>query len=103
MLEDYTIKDNSIDDLKAYTSKLYDLKPAYRIFNVSKYFFHYEMDRGCKKSGVKRIRLHGLRHSPASLLIELGFTPLIIAERLGHEKIETTLNTYSHLYSNKQS
>lgn len=32
----------------------------------------------------------------------MGFTPLAIAERLGHEKIETTLNTYSHLYPNKQ-
>lgn len=61
------------------------------------------MDRGCKKSGVKRIRLHDIRHSHASLLIELGFTPLLIAERLGHEKVETTLNIYSHLYPNKQN
>lgn len=37
----------------------------------------------------------------ASLLVEMGFQPLAIAERLGHEKIETTLNTYSHLYPNK--
>jgi len=61
------------------------------------------MKWSCKKSGVKRIRLHDLRYSHASLLIELGFTPLIIAERLGHEKIGTTLNTYSHLYPNKQN
>ena len=47
-------------------------------------------------------RFHELRHSHASLLVEMGFTPLAIAERLGHEKIETTLNTYSHLYPNKQ-
>ena len=32
----------------------------------------------------------------------MGFTPLEIAERLGHERIETTLNTYSHLYPDKQ-
>ena len=43
------------------------------------------------------------RDTHASLLVELGFTPLEIAERLGHEKIETTLNTYSHLYPNKQA
>ena len=42
-------------------------------------------------------------HSHASLLVELGFQPLAIAERLGHEKIVTTLNTYSHLYPNKQA
>lgn len=41
-------------------------------------------------------------HSHASLLVEMGFMPLAIAERLGHEKVETTLNTYSHLYPNKQ-
>ena len=32
----------------------------------------------------------------------MGFTPLEIAERLGHEKIETTLNIYSHLYPDRQ-
>lgn len=44
-----------------------------------------------------------MRHSHASLLVEMGVTPLEMAERLGHEKIETTLNTYSHLYPNKQA
>ena len=43
------------------------------------------------------------RHSHASLLIEMGCQPLLIADRLGHEKIQTTLNTYSHLYPNKQA
>jgi integrase len=62
-----------------------------------------EIVRGIKETGVKRIRLHDLRHSHASLLVEMGFQPLAIAERLGHEKIETTLNTYSHLYPNKQA
>lgn len=42
-------------------------------------------------------------YSHASLLIELGFSPLLIAERLGHEDIKTTLQTYSHLYPNKQN
>ncbi len=43
------------------------------------------------------------RQTHASLLVEMGVTPLEMAERLGHEKIETTLNTYSHLYPNKQA
>ena len=59
------------------------------------------MRRGVKESGVK-IRLHDLRQS-CKPLIELGFTPVAIAERLGHEKVETTLNTYVHLYPNKQN
>lgn len=32
----------------------------------------------------------------------MGFSPLLIAERLGHEKGQTTMKTYSHLYPNKQ-
>jgi len=35
------------------------------------------------------------------MLIELGFTPLEIANRLGHESVKTTLDTYSHLYPDK--
>ena len=58
------------------------------------------MLRGCKKSGVKKIRVHDLRHSHASLLIEMECQPLLIADRLGHEKIQTTLGTYGHLYPN---
>lgn len=87
--------------VKDYRSKLYDYKDNERLFAVTKSYVHYEIERGCKKSGVKKIRCHDLRHSHASLLIELGFSPLLISERLGHENIETTLNTYSHLYPNK--
>ena len=72
------------------------------MFRFKKSYMEHEIIRGIKASGVKRIRLHDLRHSHASLLVEMGFTPLEIADRLGHEKIETTLNTYSHLYPNKQ-
>lgn len=61
------------------------------------------MMRGTSKSGIRQIRVHDLRHSHASLLIEMGFSPLLISERLGHENIETTLQTYSHLYPNKHS
>lgn len=54
-----------------------------------------------KSAGVQPIRTHDLRHSHASLLIELGENPLIIRDRLGHEDIETSLGTYGHLYPNK--
>lgn len=45
-------------------------------------------------------RIHDFRHSHASLLISMGENPLLIKERLGHEKIQTTLGTYGHLYPN---
>ena len=60
-----------------------------RLLPVTKNFLENEMRRGVKLSGVKKIRIHDKRHSHASLLIELGFTPKEIAERLGHENVET--------------
>lgn len=90
------------EELREYISHLYGIMADERMFRFTKSYMEHEIIRGIKASGVKRIRLHGLRHSHASLLVELGFTPLAIAERLGHEKIEITLNTYSHLYPNKQ-
>ena len=90
------------EDIQDYKNSLYDLQPTDRLLPIPKTFLEKEMARGIELSGVKKIRIHDLRHSHASLLIELGFTPKEIAERLGHENIETTLNTYSHLYPNKQ-
>ena len=52
-------------------------------------------------SGVKRIRLHDLRHSYVSLLIEIGFSALVIADRVGHESIDITYK-YAHLFPSKQ-
>lgn len=88
--------------IKKYAGSIYGYEPTDRLFTCTKYYLAHEMVRGCKKTGVKRIRIHDLRHSHASLLIELGFQPLLVSERLGHENIETTLQTYSHLYPNKQ-
>jgi integrase len=59
------------------------------------------MDRGAKEAGVKRIRIHDLRHSSCALLIELGYSPIQIAERLGHETVTIT-ERYSHLYPSVQ-
>lgn len=50
---------------------------------------------------MKRIRIHDLRHSHVAYLIELGFSPVEIAERMGHESISVTF-MYSHLYPSKQ-
>ena len=98
-----TIPEFLAADIKDYMDSLYDLQENDRLFPITKYYLEHEMQRGIKESGVKRIRVHDLRHSHASMLIELGFSPLEIANRLGHEKVETTLNTYAHLYPNKQT
>lgn len=89
-------------DLQDYVNSMYGVREDDRLFPITKYYLEHEMQRGIKESGVKRIRIHDMRHSHASMLVEMGFSPLEIANRLGHEKIETTLNTYSHLYPDKQ-
>ena len=78
-----------MEELKEYCSMLYGITANERMFRFTKSFMEHEMVRGIKETGVRRIRLHDLRHSHASLLVEMGFQPLAIAERLGHEKIET--------------
>ncbi len=55
-----------------------------------------------KRAGVKEIRVHDLRHSHASLLINLGANPVLVAERLGHESPSITMNTYAHLFPKAQ-
>ncbi|MCF0130765.1 MAG: site-specific integrase [Pseudobutyrivibrio sp.] len=89
------------DELEDYFGMLYKCDADTRLFEISKSYLHHEMDRGCKGAGVKRIRIHDLRHSHVAYLIELGFSTVEIAERLGHENISVT-STYSHLYPSKQ-
>ncbi len=89
-------------DLKDYMNSIYCLENTDRLFPVTKYYMEHEMQRGVKNSGVKRIRLHDIRHSHCALLFEMGIMPLEAADRLGHERVETTLNIYAHLYPNKQ-
>ena len=61
---------------------------------------YHEMNRGCKASGVKRIRVHDLRHSHVSMLMEQGVSPVDIANRVGHEAIRITYH-YAHSYDTK--
>ncbi len=97
-----TIPEGLCNCLRSYMKQCYELQPNDRLFPYTKNFLYHEMENGCKVSGVKRIRVHDIRHSHASLLVEMGFSPLLIAERLGHERVQTTMETYSHLYPNKQ-
>lgn len=90
------------EEVKAYSRKLYGYAPSERLFPVSKEVLASKLKKGTQALKLPPIRIHDLRHSHASLLIYLGFSPLLIQERLGHENIETTLNTYSHLYPTQQ-
>lgn len=91
-----------VAEMQEYVAMLYGYKKTDRIFQVTKSFLHHELDRGCKITGIKRIRLHDLRHSHVSLLIDLGFSVVAIADRVGHESIEITFR-YAHLFPSKQT
>ena len=90
------------EEMQEYIGMLYEVNEDERLFPITKHYLHHEMDRGAKLAGVKRIRIHDLRHSAISLLIEMGFSALAIAERVGHESIDITYR-YAHLFPTKQT
>jgi len=89
-------------EMEDFIKSIYGIKMDDRIFTISKSYLHHEMDRGAKLAGVKRIRIHGLRHSHISLLINLGFSALAIGERVGHEAVDITYH-YAHLFPTVQT
>ncbi len=95
------IPDFLCEEMQDYFDSLYKLDDNTRIFPITKSYLHHEMNRGSKEAGVKRIRIHDLRHSSCALLIELGYSPIQIADRLGHESVAIT-ERYSHLYPSVQ-
>ena len=88
--------------IKNHVDRMYCIDMDEQVFLTNKTRLARSLKEYAEKAKVKKIRIHDLRHSHASLLIEQGIQPNIIQERLGHEKIETTLKTYSHLYPYKQ-
>lgn len=97
---------NELDLYKESILKLKDFKKDMFIFGTYYPFSHSSISRWknqyCNLAKVKQIRLHDFRHSHASYLINLGADILLVSKRLGHKDISETLNTYSHLYPNKQ-
>ncbi len=96
-----TIPEFLAEEMKAYFAKIEYFGLDDPIFPKSKSYFLHEMKRGCKKAGVKKIRIHDLRHSHVSMLIEMGFSAVDIGNRLGHESVKVTLD-YAHMMPNKQ-
>lgn len=81
----------------------YEPKMTYRVFgefhdSISTTTLDRRFEKYVKLAGVKKIRIHDFRHSHASYLINKGAIISMIASRLGHSDVATTLNIYSHLY-----
>lgn len=54
-------------------------------------------------SGVPYIRFHDMRHTHATLLLELNVNPKVVSDRLGHSSVKITLDTYTHTSHEIQS
>ena len=89
-------------EIQDYLKRLYGVEHDSRIFPLTKNGLKRHMEKGCKASGVKIIRIHDLRHSHVSLLIDMGFSALAIADRVGHESIDITYR-YAHLFPTRQT
>lgn len=96
-----SMPDRLHEEMNDYFSMCYD-KEHGRIFPTSKSALTRALARGAEKAGVKRIRIHDLRHSHISLLINMGFSAVDIAKRVGHESITITLN-YAHMFPSVQN
>lgn len=92
-----TIHKEVQEELKEYIAILYHVRSGTCLFGRrTKSFFEHEMEHGIKLSGVKKIVVHCTRHSHASMLVQMGFSPVEIEKRLGHGKVTATIETSCH-------
>ena len=89
------------DEMQDYIGMLYGAEKDTRLFPISKTALYRSMKTGCEKAGIKKIRIHDLRHSHVSLLIDLGFSAVEIADRMGHESVDMTYH-YAHMFPSRQ-
>ena len=90
------------EEFRAYCSRLYGLTPDDRVFYMTCTALNKELTRCTQLTQLPDIRVHDLRHSHASLCIELGYSALLVAKRLG-DTVPVVMKTYAHLYPNKQA
>lgn len=99
-IEQSTLED--LKKLKAYYSAFEEFDESWFVFGgirpLSETSIAKKKDDACSASGVTRITLHQFRHSCASYLFEIGAKPTAVQKYLGHSKLSTTMNIYTHLY-----
>jgi integrase len=91
------------NEIIEYIGKICGIKKNERLFMFTKSSLGNEIKKLAKKADLEEIRVHDLRHSHASMLIDMKVDILEISRRLGHESVKTTWDTYGHLYPNKDA
>lgn len=93
-----------MDEIREFINTLYNPPKNFRLFQHStNTWLQSQMKRTCEKYELNRIRIHDLRHSHASLLINNGVDIFVVSKRLGHKNITTTAKVYAHLYEDRSS
>lgn len=90
------------EEIREYMDMLYKPKRTDRLFHTYKSTLARVLEKYAAQAGVKRIRIHDLRHSHVSLLLSMGYGAVEIADRVGHESVEITYR-YAHLFPDAQS
>lgn len=90
------------EEMKDCLRMFYHIDSTERIFRMTKKGLFNSMKSGSEKAGVPKIRVHDLRHSHVSLLINQGFTAFEIGKRIGHSGERITYH-YAHLFPSKQT
>ena len=87
-----------IDIIQDYIKVLYKPTPKTRLFEgFTKSKFQNDVNVYSRKANLKKIRVHDLRHSHATFLLSKGVNIVSLSRRLGHERVSTTLDIYSHV------
>ena len=89
------------EEMQDCLKQFYHIKEDDRIFPLTKHRLYTAMKSGSEQAGVKKIRVHDLRHSHVSFLINSGFSAFEIGQRVGHSAEKITLR-YAHLFPGKQ-
>lgn len=77
----------------------------FQTYTPSKLSYNFKIIQQCcsEKLNLPRIRLHDLRHSHASLLLDMGISYQAVAERLGHSNVQMVIRTYAHLFAKRKT
>ncbi len=93
----FSIPADLAQELKEYISGFYDIDENTRIFPITYSTFYDKLKKAIEAANVKKITLHGFRHSNISMLANMGCNSVDIAYRAGHSRINMT-NYYTHRY-----
>ena len=89
-------------ELREYIGLLYEPAREQRLFKVSKSKLSNNFHLLSDEAGLKRITIHGLRHSHVSLLISKKYDIFEVSKRIGHKSVKTTQDIYGHLFDDVQ-